>query len=61
MLKFALAAGVVVEWLVGPHVESAVGLGFASMRVLMTSLLAWFVFEMVHLLVRALLLLDDGA
>jgi hypothetical protein len=61
VLKFALVAGVVIEWVIGPAVESAVGFGFAALRALVAGLLAWMILEAVHLLVRAVLLLDDRA
>lgn len=61
MFKFAFAAGIVLEWLFGPAVESIAGFGFAALRALMAGLLAWIVFEAVHLLVRAVTLLDDRA
>jgi hypothetical protein len=59
VFKFALAAGVIVEWLFGPAVESIAGFGFASLRAVMAGLLAWIVLEMARLLLRAVMLLDD--
>lgn len=61
MLKFAFAAGIVLQWLLGPAVESIAGLGLAALRALTAGLLAWIVFEALHLLVRAVMLLDDRA
>lgn len=61
MFKLALAAGIVIEWLFGPAVESIAGFGFAGLRALTAGALAWIVLEAVHLLVRAVLLLDDRA
>jgi hypothetical protein len=37
------------------------GFGFAALRALVAGLLAWMILEAVHLLVRAVLLLDDRA
>lgn len=63
MFKFALAAGIVFEWLFGPAVESIAGFGFgfAALRALMAGLLAWMVLEATYLLVRAVMSLDDRA
>lgn len=61
MFKFAFAAGIVLEWLFGPAVESIAGVGFAALRALTAGLLAWIVLEAVRLLVRAVMLLDDRA
>jgi hypothetical protein len=59
VFKFALAAGIVIEWLFGPAVESIAGFGFAALRALMAGLLAWMVLELANLLVRAVMTLDD--
>jgi hypothetical protein len=61
VFKFAFAAGMVIEWLFGPAVESIAGFGFASLRTLTAGLLAWMVLEAAHLLVRAVMTLDDRA
>ena len=60
MLKFALALGIVAEWLLGPAVHSVHSLGAASLRALMFTLLAWMILETVRLLVRAVMTLDDA-
>lgn len=61
MFKFALAAGIVAEWLYGPAVESMMGFGFASLRALMATLAAWMVLEALRALVDAVMMLDDRA
>lgn len=60
MLKFALAIGIAVEWLFGPTVHSLVGIGAASLRALMFTLLAWMILETCRLLVQAVMSLDDA-
>jgi hypothetical protein len=60
MLKFALALGIVAEWLFGPTVHSLPALGAASLRALMFTLLAWMILETSRMLVRAVQTLDDA-
>ena len=60
MLKFALALGIVAEWLLGPAVHSLPAIGVASLRALMFTLLAWMILETGRLLVRAVMTLDDA-
>lgn len=60
MLKFALALGIAAEWLLGPTVYSLAGIGFASLRALMFTLLAWMILEACRLLVQAVMTLDDA-
>jgi hypothetical protein len=60
MLKFALALGIAAEWLLGPAVHSLEGIGVASLRALMFTLLAWMILETSRLLVRAVMTLDDA-
>lgn len=59
MFKYAFIAGIAAEWLLGPAVDSAFGLGFAVMRAFVAMLLAWMVFEGLGLLVRGALSYDD--
>lgn len=61
MFKFALAAGIVAEWLLGPPVESLLGLGLASLRALTGVLLAWMVLEAIRVLIMAVMTLEDKA
>lgn len=60
MLKFALALGIVAEWLLGPTVHSLPALGASSLRALMFTLLAWMILETSRMLVRAVQTLDDA-
>lgn len=59
MLKFALAAGIVYEWLLGAAVSSIQSLEFAAIRTLCASLLAWMVLESVRVLFLAAMSLDS--
>ncbi|MFN3565945.1 MAG: hypothetical protein ACK4V1_08170 [Burkholderiaceae bacterium] len=59
MFKFAFAAGIAFEWLFGAAVESVAGFGFAALRAVTAGLLAWMVLEAAHLLIRAVMTLDD--
>ena len=61
VFKFAIAAGISVEWLFGPTVESWLGFGFASLRALMATVAAWMIFEAVRALVGAVMALEDKA
>jgi len=61
MFKFALALGIVAEWITGPVVASAPGFGLAVTRGLMATLVAWMALEALRALVRAVQTLDDGA
>lgn len=59
MLKFALAAGIVYEWLFGAAVSNVASLEFAAMRTLCATLLAWMVLESARTLFLAAMSLDD--
>lgn len=61
VFKFAIAAGISVEWLLGPTVESWLGFGFASLRALMATVAAWMIFEAGRALVGAVMALEDKA
>jgi hypothetical protein len=61
MFKFALALGIVAEWITGPVVASGPGFGLAATRALMATLAAWMALEALRALVRAVQTLDDGA
>lgn len=58
MFKFALALGIVAEWLTGPAVYSLPAIGSACLRALMFTLLAWMLLEVCRLLVAAVMTLD---
>lgn len=45
MFKYAFILGIATEWLFGPAVVSAIGLGMASLRSLMYMLLMWAILE----------------
>jgi len=59
MLKFALAVGIAFEWLFGASITNVHALGFAALRTLCATLLAWMVLETVHVLFQAAMALDD--
>jgi hypothetical protein len=59
MIKFALAAGITYEWLFGAGVFTAQSLGYAALRALCATLLAWMALEGVQVLYRAAMSLDD--
>ena len=59
MLKFALAAGIVYEWLLGASVSSVATLEFAAIRTLCATLLAWMALEFARTLFLAAMSLDD--
>lgn len=61
VFKFAIAAGISVEWLLGPTVESWLGLGFASLRALIATAAAWMILEAGRALVGAVMALEDKA
>ncbi|HYB51729.1 MAG TPA: hypothetical protein VED47_11545 [Burkholderiaceae bacterium] len=50
MLKIALAAGIIYEWVLGSPVSGLQSLGFAAMRTLCAMLLAWMVLEFARML-----------
>jgi len=58
MLKIALAAGIVYEWVLGPAVGSFQSLEFAALRTLCATLLAWMVLELGRTLFLAAMSLD---
>jgi hypothetical protein len=60
MFKFAFALGIAAEWLLGPAVQSLPGLGFAALRAVMFTLLAWMILEAARMLVRAVQTLEDS-
>ncbi len=59
MLKFGICAGICLEWVCGPSVNSLHSLGSASVRALMAALLAWVALEAAQALWRAVMSLDD--
>jgi len=59
MLKFALAAGIVYEWLFGPAVSNVASLEFAAIRALCATLLAWMVLLSARTLFLAAMSLDN--
>ena len=58
MLKFALAAGIVYEWLLGGSISSVQSLAFATIRTLCATLLAWMALEFARTLFLAAMSLD---
>jgi hypothetical protein len=58
MLKFALAAGIVYEWLFGASVLSLASLEYAVLRAVCATLLAWMILEAGRVLLMAALALD---
>jgi hypothetical protein len=61
MFKFALALGIVAEWITGPVVASVPAFGLAASRALMATLVAWMALEALRAVVRAVQTLDDRA
>jgi len=59
MLKFAIAAGIVHEWLFGATVSNLTSLEFAAIRTLCATLLAWMVLESARTLFLAAMSLDN--
>jgi uncharacterized membrane protein (DUF441 family) len=59
MLKFALAFGITVEWLVGPAVYTASALVHVVLQTLCATLLAWAALEGMRVLLAGALSLDD--
>jgi len=59
MFKFALAAGIVFEWLYGASIGNVQSLVFATLRTLCATLLAWMVLESVRVLFLAAMSLDN--
>jgi hypothetical protein len=60
MLKFALAAGIVYEWLFGATILSLPSLEFAVLRALCATLLAWMILETGRVLFLAAMSLDNS-
>jgi hypothetical protein len=58
MLKFALAAGIVYEWLFGATVFTLPSLEYAALRTVCATLLAWMILESGRVLLMAALSLD---
>lgn len=61
MFKFALALGIIAEWITGPVVASAPSFGMAVTRTFMATLVAWMALEAARAVVRAVQTLDDRA
>jgi hypothetical protein len=61
MFKFALALGIIAEWITGPVVASAPSFGLAVARTFMATLVAWMALEAARAVVRAVQTLDDRA
>jgi hypothetical protein len=61
MLKFALALGIVAEWITGPVIASAPAFGLAATRAFMATLVAWMALEAARAVLRAVQTLDDRA
>lgn len=61
MFKFALALGIIFQWLTGPDVTSLPAFGTAAARSFMATLVAWMALEAMRALVRAVQTLDDGS
>jgi len=59
MLKIALAAGIVYEWVFGATVSNIQSLEFAAIRTLCATALGWMVLESVRTLYRAAMSLDN--
>ena len=59
MLKIAIAAGIVYEWVFGPSIGNVQGLEFAALRTLCATLLAWMVLELARTLYLAAMSLDN--
>jgi hypothetical protein len=59
MLKFAFAAGTAAEWLLGPSVDSALGLAYASAHVVMGTILGWLVLETLRAVGRTVMSYDN--
>ena len=59
MLKFALAAGIVYEWLFGATVSNVASLEFAAIRTICATLLAWMLLESARTLFLAAMSMDD--
>ncbi len=59
MFKFAIAAGIVFEWVFGAAVVSLQSLGYAALRTLCATLLAWMALEGVRVLFLAAMSLED--
>ena len=59
MLKIAIAAGIVYEWVFGTAVSGLQSLEFAALRTLCATLLAWMVLESARTLFLAAMSLDN--
>lgn len=53
MLKIALAAGIAVEWITGPIVDSLSSIAVSGLRALTFGLLIWLVLEALALVWKA--------
>ena len=58
MLKIALALGIAYEWLFGASIFTMQSLGYAAVRTLCATLLAWMVLETIRVLLTAAMSLD---
>jgi len=61
MLKIALAVGISFEWIFGASVFTVRSFGFAALRALCATLLAWMVLEMIRVLLAGAMSLDPRA
>ncbi|HUN93685.1 MAG TPA: hypothetical protein VMU33_16675 [Burkholderiaceae bacterium] len=59
MFKFAFAAGVVAEWLLGGNVETPQQFAHCALRALMATILAWIVLEALRAVYRTVMSYDD--
>jgi hypothetical protein len=60
MFKFAIAAGIVFEWVFGASIFTLQSFGYAALRTICATLLAWMVLEGMRVLFLAAMSLDDG-
>jgi len=59
MLKFALALGIVFEWLTGPAVNSLPSFAYEALHALCATLFAWMVLECGRVLFLGAMSLED--
>jgi len=59
MLKFAICIGICYEWLYGPQIHTLQSVGSASVRALLTALLAWMALEALQAVWKAIMTLDN--
>ena len=58
MFKFALAAGVVFEWILGPGVTNALDLFHTATQTFIATLLAWTLLEALRAVYRTVMSYD---